>query len=71
MVCLHSAVMYRKGMGRPYMNGTRSQFFHLCPHSQSDETLLYLYILPNILFLKDLTGDMASKGDGTIVKYKF
>jgi len=71
MVCLHSAVMYRKSMGRPDMNGTRPQFFHLCPHSQLEEILLHLCILLNILFLKDLTGDMASKCDDTIVKYKF
>jgi hypothetical protein len=71
MVCLHSAVMYPKGMGRSDKNGTRVQFFHLCPLLQLDENLLYLCILLNILFLKELTGDIASKCDVTIVKYKF
>jgi hypothetical protein len=70
MVCLHNAVKYRKCMGRTDMNGRRSQFFHLGPHSQLDETLLYLCILLNILFLKDLT-DMVSIGDDTIIKCKF
>lgn len=63
--------MYRKRMGRPDMNGTRPQSFQLCPHSQLEEILLYLSILLNIIFLKDLLDGMASKGDDTIVKYKF
>jgi len=71
MVCLHIAVIYRKRMGRPDINGTRSQFFHLCQHSQLDETLLYLCILLNVLFLKNLTVDTATKRDDTTVKYKF
>ena len=40
MVCLHIAVMYRKRMGRPDINGTISQFFQLL-----DETLLHLCIV--------------------------
>ena len=71
MVSLQLAVMYHKRTGRPDINGTRSQFLQLCPHLQLEETLLYLCILLNILFLKNLTGDIVSKRDDTIVKYKF
>jgi len=63
--------MYSKRMGRPDMNGARLQFFHLCQLSQLEEILLYLCILLNILFLKELTGDIASKCDVMIVKYNF